>query len=655
MQKNDPLNGAPFDRILVGDFETKFCKKTYTLSKMTGEEYVRDPRFHAWGMGWKWYGDAGPTNWVDHADLPWFFSTIDWTRTAFLAQNTAFDASILAWHYGVHPCFLLDTLSMARALRGVGGNSLKKLAEDFALPAKKAGLELTDGLLDGTTLPNEIKAAVIQYCAHDVWLCEEIFKRLLPFPPKELRLIDLTLKMYTRAVLDLDADMLAKAITEEKEKREGLLARLGIEEKALASNPQFALALEALGIEPPLKISKTTGKEAFAFAKNDAHFQALVNGDREEVALLCEARLKVKSTLERTRAQRFLDISKRGKLPVPLDYYKAHTGRWQAQRGAGLNMQNLKRGSFLRNAIMAPEGYVLVVGDLAQIEARILDWIADFADGLAAYKHADPYAVFGTQMFGVQVSKEETPMLRQSAKSAKLGCGFGLGFANFAAQLLVGFQGADPVLYDKKFAKQLGLDRAAMERFLGWEENIKRIEKIPHTCSAEELAIHCLCAKAIIDKYRAKAQPVVALWKHFDALIERSLFNGEEISYKCLVFKRGEIVLPNGMSLKYPDLRKTKEGWVYGEKKKLYGGKITENVCQALARIVIGDGLLRVAKKHQCVGTVHDEIICVVDEREADEAVPWVNEQMVKVPAWMPGIPLKAGVGYAKRYGEVDK
>ena len=191
-----------------------------------------------------------------------------------------------------------------------------------------------------------------------------------------------------------------------------------------------------------------------------------------------------------------------------------------------------------------------------------------------------------------------------------------------------------------------------MERFLGWEENLKRIEQIAHTCTDEELVVHCLCAKTIIDKYRRSAQPVVALWKHFDALIERSLYGGEEISYKCLVFKRGEIVLPNGMSLKYPDLRKTKEGWVYGTKSKLYGGKATENVCQALARIVIGDGMLRVAKKYPVLGTVHDEIICLAPEDEAEAAVPWVDAQMVKVPAWMPGIPLKAGVSYAKRYGE---
>ena len=86
------------------------------------------------------------------------------------------------------------------------------------------------------------------------------------------------------------------------------------------------------------------------------------------VVLVCEARLAVKSTLERTRAQRFLDIATRGSLPVPLNYYGAHTGRWAASKGSGINLQNLKRKSFLRRAIHAPDGYVLGVCDLSQIE-----------------------------------------------------------------------------------------------------------------------------------------------------------------------------------------------------------------------------------------------------------------------------------------------
>ena len=192
----------------------------------------------------------------------------------------------------------------------------------------------------------------------------------------------MTLKMYTRPLLQLDQQMLIKALTEEGNAREQLLQRLGVEEAELASNPKFAELLKTLNVVPPTKTSKTTGKTTLALAKNDALFQTLLNSEREDVALLCQARLKVKSTTERTRAQRFLDISNRGALPVPLSYYGAQTGRWTAAKGSAINMQNLKRGSFLRKAIMAPEGSQLVVGDLSQIEPRVLAWFADYEDML---------------------------------------------------------------------------------------------------------------------------------------------------------------------------------------------------------------------------------------------------------------------------------
>jgi DNA polymerase len=285
------------------------------------------------------------------------------------------------------------------------------------------------------------------------------------FPESELALIDMTLKMFTEPVLQLDKEMLSDAIINEREKRESILAQLAIDETALASNPQFAEVLRTLGVEPPTKISKTTGKKAFAFAKNDAMFQALLNGSNEDVALVCEARLKVKSTLERTRAQRFLDIAGRGALPVPLNYYGAHTGRWSASKGSSLNLQNLKRGSFLRKSICAPDGYKLVVADLSQIEPRVLAYLADYKELLNIFASGqDAYAAFGAQMFGIpDLTKESHPDLRQSAKSALLGCGYGMGWASFAAQLLTGFLGAPPTMYSKDFAKRLGVSGADVQ------------------------------------------------------------------------------------------------------------------------------------------------------------------------------------------------
>jgi hypothetical protein len=454
--------------------------------------------------------------------------------------------------------------------------------------------------------------------------------------------------------------MLINAIAAEKEKREELLQRLGVDEAVLASNPQFAKALETLGIPAPRKISKTTGKSTLALAKNDAMFQALLNGDNEDVANLCEARLAVKSTTERTRAQRFLDISKRGTLPVPLSYYGALSGRWTASKGSAINMQNLKRGSFLRKAIMAPEGHQLVVGDLSQIEPRVLAWLSDYTDMLNIFRAGgDPYAAFGSQMFNIPgLTKESHPDLRQSAKSALLGCGYGLGWASFAAQLLVGFLGAPPVRYSKAFAKQLGVTAEYVEKFLEWDDNVKKLLEIPHICTQSELLIHCVAAKKIIDIYRATAYPVVGFWNMCSSLMVSSLAEGHEFVYKCLTFRKEEIVLPNGMSLRYPNLRQVtdketkQKNWVYGkDETKLYAGKITNNVTQAVARIVMTDGMLRTTKKYFVAGTVHDEQIVVVPDAEVEFAKTWVLAQMTMEPSYLPGIPLAADGGANQRYG----
>jgi DNA polymerase len=655
---------APYKQIITIDFETYWdTKEGYTLSKMTTEEYIRDPRFKAFGACIHEYGSDKPTQWYRGDELPRILACYPQSTTAVLAHNAQFDISILEWVYDWHPSFVFDSLSMARALRGVEvGNSLMKLANDFGLPPKGNAVYNTNGY---NKLTPEMEKELADYCAHDVYLCEQIFTRLaVGYPSKELRLIDMTLKMYTRACLQLDPNMLTDAILDEREKREALLQKLGVDETALASNPQFAALLETLGVAPPKKVSKTTGKETLALAKNDALFQALLNGEREDVALLCEARLRVKSTTERTRAQRFLDISKRGALPVPLSYYGAQTGRWTASKGSAINMQNLKRGSFLRKAIMAPEGHQLVVGDLSQIEPRVLAWLSDYSDMLDIFRAGgDPYAAFGAQMFNIPgLSKESHPDLRQSAKSALLGCGYGLGWAAFASQLLTGFLGAPPQRYDLSFAKKLGVTQAMAEKFLDWEVNVEKLRAIPHTCTTKELVIHCLASKAIIDKYRATATPVVDFWSLNTELIHESLYKGKEYKHKCLTYRKGEIELPSGMKLLYPDLNirrykddktnKEQVEWTYGpDRTKIYAGKITNNVTQGVARCVMTDGMVRTAKRYFVAGTVHDEQIVVVPDAEVQEAKTWVLAQMTMEPPYMQGIPLDADGGAHRRYG----
>jgi DNA polymerase III epsilon subunit-like protein len=171
------MSKPPYKRMLVVDFETTMEPQGhYTLSKLTTEQYIRNNEFKAFGACFKDYG-VNNTEWVTHDRLQAYVNSIDWSETAVLAHNAQFDVSILVWVYGAKPCFIFDSLSMGRALRGVEvGNSLAKLADEYGLPPKGNAVHSTDGLLE---LTPEIEKELADYCAHDTYLCEEVFKRLV--------------------------------------------------------------------------------------------------------------------------------------------------------------------------------------------------------------------------------------------------------------------------------------------------------------------------------------------------------------------------------------------------------------------------------------------------------------------------------------------
>jgi DNA polymerase len=633
------------------------------------EEYIRDPRFKLWGLSWAVVDlQTGEHHevWVRAKELAAFFARFDWSKTAVVAQNAAFDVAAIFWHHGVHPCFVFDTLSMGRALHGVeAGNSLKTLAERYELPPKLEGLSPSENIID--ELPFAVEQTLADYCRHDTWLCIELLLRMLPaFPASELKLIDMTVRMYTKPWLTLDVTLLQEALKDDTDALAAALALVGRTESELASNDTFADVLRLLAVDPPTKPSPANkANMIYAFAKNDALFQQMLNGDNENVALLCEARLRVKSTQGRTRAQRFIDIASRGLLPIPLNYWGAGPGRWQAAKGSNINMQNMKRGSRLRKAIMAPDGYVVVVGDLSQIEPRVLAYLADYKALLDIFRSgADVYAVFGAEMFGVPgMTKETHPVLRQSAKSALLGAGYMLGWLSFAAQLLVGFLGAPPKRYTMVDAKQLGISAAKAQKFLGNEWHMLRAATIAHTCTRDELLIHCIVAKEIIERYRETAEPVVRFWKFLGDMLTRCLYGGETVSYKCLTFSKEAITLPNGMRILYPALEQGRDErgriqytYLKGKKRTtLHPGVLANNVTQGLARVVMSDGMLRVQTRLPVVLTVHDELAAMARKEDGAKALPWVLRQMTKEPPYMPGIPLAAEGGVHERYGEAKQ
>lgn len=598
--------------IITIDFET-YYDKDYSLSKMTTEEYIRDERFEVIGVSVK-VADAEPV-WFSGGteESHQFLKSFSLEKHLVLAHNAMFDGAILSWVYGIKPKAFLDTLCMGRALHGTEvGGSLAVLASHYGVGKK--GDEVVHALgkhrLDFDPVDLDRYGA---YCSNDVALTYDLFRLMSEgFPWSELKLIDITLKMFTDPVLFLDRHILLNILDSAKKAKASLLEAAGYSREDLMSNDRLANVLREHAVNPPTKISPTTGKETYAFAKNDEEFLELQEHPSIAVQTIVTARLGVKSTLTETRTERLLGIASRGKLPVPLRYYAAHTGRWGGDDK--LNLQNLPRGSTLKHAIMAPPGYVIIDSDSSQIEARTLAWLAEQNDLVSAFeKGEDVYSIMASAIYSKPVeniTKDE----RFVGKTTILGSGYGMGAAKFQKQL-------------QNFSVAIELNEA----------------------------------KRIIDTYRTTYDWIPNLWNQANRALDAMYADMSEQLGRVGVLQvegRKGIRLPNGLYLKYPNLRKTNDGYVYDTKKgkamiptKIYGGKLVENVCQALARIIIGEQMLIIAKKYRVVMTVHDAIACVVPKSEAETAKEFVEICMRLRPDWALDLPLNCEAGYGVTYG----
>ena len=605
--------------ILSLDFETYYDKQ-FSLSKMTTEEYIRDAQFEVIGVSVQ-LNDGEPA-WFSGTmeETGEWLRTFDWASSIAIAHNAMFDLAILNWHFDLRPKRIVDTLSMARAIHTIEvGGSLAALVEYYGLGKK--GTEVLNALgkrrVDFT--PGELDAYG-GYCKNDTALTYKLFCKLMEpgFSVDELRLIDVTVRMFSEPVLQIDAPLLEAHLIAVKEKKEKLLSKALVHKDDLMSNPKFAQLLVMLNVIPPTKISLTTGKETYAFSKQDEEFMALMEHENVLVQLLVSARLGLKSTLEETRTERFINIAKRGSLPIPLKYYAAHTGRWGG--ADSVNMQNLPRGGTLKNALMAPPGYVLVDSDSSQIEARTLAWWAGQDDLVKAFERGDDvYKIMASAIYGkseADITKDE----RFVGKTTILGSGFGMGYKKFNAQL-----------------KNFGVDMPLAE------------------------------CERIISVYRSTYEAIPELWKQAQSALYAMLEDqSAPLGIEGVVFVEGKrgIRLPNGLYIKYPNLRlvKNDEGrseFVYDTKKgravipnRIYGGKIVENVVQALARIVVGEQLLRIAKKYKVVMTVHDAVCALVPEAEKERGLEYVELCMKIRPTWAPDLPLNCEAGADPRYGQ---
>jgi DNA polymerase len=617
--------------LITVDFET-YYDPAYSLSKMTTEEYVRHELFEVVGVSVKvnsgiplWF--SGPMNATKQ-----FLGQFPWEDAVAVAHNAPFDMAILNWHFGIRPKRIACTLAMSRALHGTEvGASLAAMSEYYGVGEK--GTEVLNALGKGRLdFSSEELERYGSYCSNDVELTYKLFDAMAgKMPVTELRLIDLTTRMFTEPVLTLDDSVLSKHLTNVQAKKALLMSAVTTDKSDLMSNPKLAELLIALGVNPPTKISLRTNKETWAFGKTDEGFKALLEHSDPRVQAIVAARLGVKSTLEETRTERFLEISTRGTLPVPLRYYAAHTGRWGGDDK--INLQNLPRKSPLKKAMLAPEGYTFIDCDSSQIEARTLAWLAgqedlveffeknnaEIAQGIPKEKMKfDPYKIMASGIYAVPVD-DVVDDQRFVGKTTILGAGYGMGAAKFQEQLLA-------------FGVSLPIEEC----------------------------------QRIIEVYRTTYTAIPKLWREAqDAVIAMSKGYGAEIGRDGLLkVVEGGVLLPNGMMLRYPNLREVvdpetgKREFVYDQKKgravlptRIYGGKLVENICQALARIIIGEQMLMIARRLRVVMTVHDAVGALAPTDQADEARAYVEACMRIQPKWAVGLPLNCESKMGASYG----
>lgn len=629
-------------RTIVVDVESYYDQE-YSLRKMTPVEYILDHRWET--IGWAVKDNGAETVWMTDQEFRTYLAGLP-PKVAMVSHNALFDMCVLAWRYDYTPHIMIDTLGMARAWMGhkLKSLALASIAKYMGIGAKGDTVHKVQGMGLAAIKAAGFYEEYAEYSKTDADLCWQIYRKLIDegFPVQEVAVMDSVLRCAVQPAFVLNQTLLAEHLHGVRADKESLMQRVGIADHdnfapgtstrdILMSNDLFANALRNLGVEPPTKISLTTGKETFAFAKTDPAFIELEEHENPDVQALVSARLGVKSTIEETRTERLLAVShitwpgnQQRLMPMPLRYSGAHThrlsGDWK------LNMQNLpSRGNNrIRSALEAPEGKQVVAVDASQIEARIAGWFCG-ADGLtkAFANKEDVYSTFASSVFGYEVKKSTHKVERFIGKTAVLGLQYGLGWA--------------------KFQKTVALQSKAQV--------------------GEEVLLDDLEATRVVQTYRREYKEIPQMWNRLGGLIQQMTNRHCCVELGPLVFMHEKIKLPSGLFLHYHELQNKDGQWwfTYGGKPKyLYGGKLLENIVQALARICVMDTAVNVRRRLAAEGhddirlnlQVHDELVYIAPSHHAEWLRDIVIDEMRKPPRWGVDIPLDAEGDVGQSYGD---
>lgn len=619
----------------------------FSLIDRTYESYILDPLFQVHCVGIQ-IDDGEPyVVWGDEVrphleEL--FYEGNDHT---FLAHNNLFDAAILAWHFKLRAARYQCTKMMAQAIWPHASSSLKNVAkrlfpDDQSLRKGEGQLVQTAGLRTDE-IEGENRENFVWYCGQDVNLTFRIYAKLWPvFPDKELDLVDWTVRCFAHPPFELDRERIQRYMDDAQAEIDELIAASGISRTTLSSNKQFAEYLEAEhGIEVQLKSSptpKNPDNETWALAKNDLPFIDLQE-QYPELDHIWKARIAVNSTIGIARAKRMLEHHERlGRMALGLNAFAAHTKRWGGTNK--VNAQNFPRGGEHRRSILAPEGYVIVVRDQSNIEGRMNAWHANETWKLEAFARGeDLYNDLASEIYGRPVDRKKCIVGNDGEEFYP---DFKEGFVGKTAELGLGYQTGGPKL------------------------------RMTLATSAARVLISLAEAEHIKDTWRRKNQKIVDSWEIAQKIIwDLASKRTKPYEWGVLRVEHQRLVLPSGLALTYPGLkvddaesqRPQFTYWNGDYYTNLYGGKVIENVIQALARIVLSDQLLEIdawlreayPNTEAQVGlTVHDELVAVVPEEHAQEANAHMAEVMTVCPDWCSdgSLVLASEGGIARNYSK---
>jgi hypothetical protein len=644
---HDKLRAAGFPTdVLVIDFENYF-DADYTMTKLQTIEYITDPRFEFTGVGWMDISDDSVPVCFAH-DVPAAILGLqraygkNFESVTVVCHNARYDVTVLQEKFDIVPPYVVDTLDLARHYDSRMSHSLKDLAKMFKLEDKGEtsdfkGLHLLD-------MTPEQRDDLAEYCKKDVRITAKLFPilmKLLTWSEVELPIARHTLGLYLNPQLNFDFELSTEIFDNMNNLLNEIIEPTGCSKKLLGTRKDFPMILENYLPEGEVVPYKAGKNEMIpALSKDDEQFQELLAHPDDRVRQLCVARIAVKSWplhINRVKRMRSQALASYGSLRVPLNYYGCHTGR--PSGGEKINLLNLggkgRKGmgthkliAMVRKLLIAPAGKTLVINDSAQIEARLLAWLADQDDLVTGFAdNEDIYSTFASQLFGVEVRKptdaerddpglkdwvHDMDMMRGFGKDAILGAGYGMGVARFYNNCRAN-PDLRPLFDDGTY------NRGFIER--------------------------------LIKTYRKMYSKIPEFWRQVEALFKFVIrFPNETATYDLhgepkLKFWNDNgtvcLQLPSGRVLYYRHAAVGCDGnirWQWGH---LWGGSITENIIQS-----IGADLLRLwildceAENIPVVMHCYDEIVGLVDEETAEEGLSLMDAIMCEVPDWAEGCPL---------------